>query len=214
MPEEYKLYNAQNVKAAMEAAGRINVASALGDTAHKQKRNLVSWSAVALLVQYYNIHLTKIPWIDAEIPPGASDAGIVIVAAPLLYSLFGFLLYAVADLKKWRFDDNLNYFEPTWQMFFRLTENIWAVRSHVDPEFRQANINPEQRNQIIEEALTIANHGIDSLQSLQHQGERLTRWKRFTVYGWEVAIPLALGLLALWYAVPPLTKQLARVFCR
>jgi hypothetical protein len=212
MADEYLQYTAQSVKEAMDAAGRINVAEALGDAAHKQKRNLVSWAAVALLVRYYNIHLTKIPWIDADIPVGASDAAIVIVAVPLLYSFIGFLLYGVADLMRWRFDDNRSFFGPTWQIFFRLTDNIWTVRTQVDPVYREANMDPEQRSKVIEQALANAKFGIDGLMSLQQQGERLTRWKRITVYGWEFAVPLAMGMLALWFALPPFAHQFAKLF--
>jgi len=46
--------------AELEAAKPINLSEALGDAAHKQKRNLVSWAAVAILVRYYHIDLTKI----------------------------------------------------------------------------------------------------------------------------------------------------------
>ena len=214
MPDDYEIHTAQSVKEAMEAAGRINVAEALGEASHKQKRNLVSWAGVALLVRYYDIHLTKIPWIEADIPAGASDAAIVIVAVPLLYSFVGFLLYALADLTRWRFEDNHRFLEPTWQIFFRLTENIWAVRTQVDPIYKQATMTPEQRSKVIEDALTKAQFGINGLQSLQHQGERLTRWKRFTVYGWEFAVPLILGSLALWLAIPPFARQIAKVFGR
>jgi hypothetical protein len=212
MAEDYEVHDRLSVKAAMDAAGQINVSDALGDAAQKQKRNLVAWAAVALLANYYNIHLTKIPWIDADIPPGASDAGIVIVAAPLLYSFVGFLVYAIGDIKRWRFNDNHAFFEPAWQIFFRLDQNIWGVRSHVDPEFRQANMDPESRSKIIESALTKANHGVESLQSLQNQGERLTRWKRLTVYGWEIGVPLVLGVLALWEAVPQFFRQITKFF--
>lgn len=214
MADEYKQYTAQDVKRAMEAAERINVAEALGDASHKQKRNLVSWAAVAILVRYYDIHLTKIPWIEADIPAGASDAAIVIVAAPLLYSFIGFLLYALADLVRWRFEDNMSFFRPTWEIFFRLSENIWAVRGQVDPTYRQANMDPEQRSKVIEDALTNAKFGIDGLQSLQRQGERLTKLKRLTVYGWEFAVPLILGSLALWLAISSVMKQLAKIFVR
>jgi len=197
--------------AELEAAKPINLSEALGDAAHKQKRNLVSWAAVAILVRYYHIDLTKIPWIDADIPTDASKAAIVVVAAPLLYSLIGFLIYAIGDIKKWRFDDDWKYLEPTWQIFYRLEHSIAAIKSQLHPIYRQAKLSPEQRNAVIEDALAKVTEGKQSLTVLQHNGQRLTWWKRITVYGWELAVPLFLGVVALFLALPALVSELWRI---
>lgn len=211
MAKDAEKYTAQSVKDSIEAAGKINVSEALSEAAQKQKRNLVAWAGVALLVKYYNIHLTKIPWIDAQIPHGASDAAVMIVALPLAYSFFGFLVYAVGDIIRWRFDHKRNFFGPAWDIHFRLTENIWAVRTQTAPNYGQATTNPEQRSKVIEDALESAAFGIEGMRSLQKQGERLTRWKAFTVYVWECAVPLLLGVVALCFAIPPVVKELARL---
>src|SRR5438067_12674045 len=100
--ESHKQYDKNDARDARASAARVNLSEALGESAQKQKRNLLAWSAIAFLVDFYNVDLKHVPWLDVEIPAGRTSAAIAIVALPLLYTFFGFLLYALADLRTWR----------------------------------------------------------------------------------------------------------------
>jgi hypothetical protein len=209
--ESNEPHNVRSIAEARDAARAINVAQALSETSHKQKRNLIAWAAIALLVHYYDIHLSKIPWLDVDIPEGTSDAGIVIVSLPLIYSFAGFLIYAVSDLVQWQFEFDLKRFRPIWDVLHRLSENLYTVRGQLDDAIRPSHVTPEQSARIIADTMPEVELAVKALKAVQSQGERLTRWKRVVAYGWEFALPLAFGCGALALAVPPLLAELRRL---
>ena len=115
-----------------------------------QSRGL-GWRSLVSEVLQHPSH--QDPLIDAQIPHGASDAAVMIVALPLAFSFFGFLFFAVGDIIRWRFDHKRNFFGPAWDIHFRLTENIWAVRPRRLRTMVRQPRNPEQRSKVIEDAL-------------------------------------------------------------
>jgi hypothetical protein len=200
--DEYKQFDDNDAKAARIATAKVNLSEALGESAQKQKRNLLVWAGLAFLVDFYDVHIKHIPWIDTDIPPGSPSAAIAILTVPLLYSFFGFVLYAYADLKRWRISAEQNWLLPQANVLFRLQANTHAILSQLDDTQRPAHVTPEQSRDVIEKASQEALHATGTLESLRKDAVRLTWLNRFIAYGWEFVVPVVVGGFALSRGLP------------
>lgn len=208
MGESHKVFDEQDQKAALLSTRTVNLSEALKENAHKQKRNVLAWAGAAFLVAAYNVQITHIPWIDADISPDSPIAAAVIVAVPLAYSFVGFLLYAIADLRIWRISADQNWQLPQYNLLFRLRGNIEAILSQLDDALRPPHVTSEQSRKIIGDALEEAKHAVATLNSLRLSAMRLTVLNRVIAYGWEFILPVIVGLVALCLTLPSFWNSL------
>jgi hypothetical protein len=212
MDESFKQYNENDAKEARSSTAKVNLSEALGETAQKQKRNLLAWSGVAFLVDFYNVHINRIPWVDVDIPTGSPSAAVAIVAAPLLYSFLGFVLYAYVDLKRWRISAEQNWLLPQSNVLFRLADNSNAILGQLDDTIRPKHVSAEQSREVIDRAVLEAVHSLDTLRSLRRDAVRLTWLNCFIAYGWEFMLPFVIGGAALSLSLPEFWRSIRHLW--
>jgi hypothetical protein len=209
MSDQSQADNKRDVEAARATAAAVNSAEVLTDTGQKQKRNLLAWAGIAIVLGFYGVPLTQVPWLCLDIPANRQSAAVAVVAAPLIYTFAGFVLYVLSDLKRWRLKADTDFLRVESNTLYRLDANIWRVLSQLDNSVRPAHGTVEQSETIVREALQEAKESMETVRAVRAAAVHLKWLHVFIAYGWELILPGVIGVFALWLSLPPFLHTVA-----
>jgi hypothetical protein len=183
----------------------------LTEVTRKVRRNLLVASAFAILLKVYNLKVTKLPWLEIDIPENGPQILEGILAVSVAYLFVTFLIYVTQDLNRWKVGGHVLVTKGNWDLILNTRNDIHVIKQHIknfDPE----KPKPEKYEQIekaVNEALERLPKSEAQLTYVENQYSRLTvvQWIRLSAI--ELGVPLVLGSYALFKvgaAIGPLLK--------
>jgi hypothetical protein len=171
----------------------------------------LAWAGIAIVLGFYNITLTHVPWLCVDIPADRQTAAVAIVAAPLAYTFVGFVLYVLSDMKRWRLKTSADFLGNEGRTLFRLNNNCASILGQLVDVVRPPRVTIERSEEVVREALREAEAAMATLRSIRAAATHL-RWLQLAIaYGWELIVPGIIGAFALWLSVPPFLRTVARL---
>lgn len=205
LPDPIVVADPEVERSAYEAAMAIrgfSLSDALGEHARKLKRNLMVWSGLAVLVTYYSMKLTRVPWFDIELPKGEIDITPLLVFIPLAYSLVSFIVQAWADISLWQTRLDLQVFRGSFNVLHRLNQFLHTIIASTQQRptklFDWENVALR-----IKAASKASEMASDAFCKTVGRARRTTRLNALMGYLWEFALPAIVGVLAVAYSVRP-----------
>lgn len=167
----------------------------LSDTTRRTRAQLVFAGAFAVLVQVYDLTITKTPWLQIEVPERAPQLldGALSVAVAYLFIVFA--VYVFMDLSRWQLRGKIHIIQSSSDMILNLRNDTYGIRANLDrftPPYSDA------ANRVIVNLSVLIPQRMAQLEEIRGGLSRLTRVQWFRVIGIELGVPLALGWLAIW----------------
>jgi hypothetical protein len=176
----------------------INFADALGETSMRARRALLALSIVAIVFAKYTISVRQIPWLEIPAPVDAAALIPTLLFVAIAYHWVSFALYGLADAIKWETTKDRSIFGSRAQLVYRLAEHIRrfeAAASSIPPGTDLGRWIDTQ-SQMVADARAVSQSAIDEWNGFYALSMRGFWLKRLTVWIWEIALPLAFGVLA------------------
>lgn len=198
--ENWKHQNKNEAADAVKAQVRFNLTDALGDYSRKLKRNVFAWAALLFVSKYYHLSISKIPWIDVQVPSGQADVLAIVVAVPLVYSIFTFGVQAHADILAWRtrFEEQIAGFAGN--AVHRAEAQLRLIAMSLTGEAPARPVPDETWKEAWENARDSINETSKHLTAIWAMARAATRNRIFFAYCWELIVPIVAALATLVYA--------------
>jgi hypothetical protein len=194
-----KVQNAQDAREAIAQYRAVNFADALGDTSVRTRRWLLLFSVTGIVVANYSVNLKQIPWLDIPSPENSGDLIPTILLVAIVYHWVSFALYGISDIFKWHVSADEMIFGNRSQMVFRLDEHVRQLASHLQNvptgDGAASWLGIEKT---IAGARDVADNSIAEWKSYYARARISFTLKQIAVWGIELTLPLALGLLSSW----------------
>jgi len=209
-PSSFQKANKVDADGAAKALKHINIAECLGEEARKIKRNLVIYSASAILISMYGLKLTKLPWFELQFSQDISTLLGLVLFVLIAYGMVSYLLYAGSDVMAWRRKAEGSYLSSVYQYLYRLDLSFKQLADTVALVAPKNAMISHEAEEILNQAMIEAKGTLDYISGFQARLRDETRLKVIIVYFWELLLPICLALFGIkatsnlaWEALRP-----------
>lgn len=184
--------NSVKEQLAAKAAG-FSLKDALSDHTRLLKRNLMTWSALLFLCKFYNLKLSTIPYFEVTVPADRTDALVVVVFVPLVYTFISFSVHVIADLRTWHLEFNgeiANYCATVLE----------AANQYLGRFQNPQVISTEQGGDLLSQTQKAIKGLVEERDRMITDARAISRLRKFLAYSWESALPALFSLATVFYA--------------
>lgn len=154
----------------------------------KLKRNLIIVSFISILINLYDLKITKIPWLNIEVPENAPNLLEGVLALILLYLTIVFIINFLYDIQIW----NLNKGKDNFN---------WTVNKLKEISHSIENISKDKNSKSIEEVIETVNHFGSFIEKTRNKIRITSKWvvtlSMIKLIFLDLALPLLLSSIAI-----------------